>query len=171
MKDADCLKDARDQLTLVLSFFPRVDAKLSTVLAVDTGMLAAMTAGVPAIQSISAWSILAASIAAILLIASLLFLYWGAFPSLKGGHSSVIFFKDIAARNESTFLEEYANETPESLRVDVLSQVWRNSEILSEKFRCLKVAFITMACAVVPWCISLTLFAAQRANVKVMVAH
>lgn len=29
---------AKDQLNLVLSFFPRVDAKASVVLAVDTGM-------------------------------------------------------------------------------------------------------------------------------------
>lgn len=29
------LKDARDQLALILSFFPRVDAKLSTLLAID----------------------------------------------------------------------------------------------------------------------------------------
>src|SRR5664280_2886429 len=36
-------KEARDQLSLVLSFFSRVDAKASALLAIDTGMLALLT--------------------------------------------------------------------------------------------------------------------------------
>jgi hypothetical protein len=36
-------KEARDQLTLVLGFFSRVDAKASALLAIDTGMLAILT--------------------------------------------------------------------------------------------------------------------------------
>ena len=35
-------KEARDQLTLILSFFSRVDAKASALLAIDTGMLAVL---------------------------------------------------------------------------------------------------------------------------------
>ena len=35
-------KEARDQLTLILSFFPRVDAKASAILAINTGMLAVL---------------------------------------------------------------------------------------------------------------------------------
>jgi hypothetical protein len=39
----DQRKEARDQLNLVLSFFSRVDAKASALLAIDTGMLALLT--------------------------------------------------------------------------------------------------------------------------------
>ncbi len=171
VNDTDYLKDARAQLTLTLSFFPRVDAKLSTVLAVDTGMLAALTAGIPAVRAISVWSAAASILTALLLAASFLFLYMGAFPNLKGGHSSVVFFKDIAARNESRFVEDYQRQSVESLKVDILSQVWRNAEILSVKFHYLKMAFVTMACAILPWGISLALFAIQRAYVNIMVSH
>ena len=47
MDQRDLLGSARDQLDRVLGFFPRVDAKASVVLAVDTGMLAFLVAHVP----------------------------------------------------------------------------------------------------------------------------
>jgi Family of unknown function (DUF5706) len=75
------------------------------------------------------------AIAAGLLVGSYYCLYHGGFPNLKGGHSSNVYFKDIAARNESKFAEDYQKQSSEALRLDLLSQIWRNSEILTEKFR------------------------------------
>jgi hypothetical protein len=170
MSDNDAgLKDARDQLNLILSFFSRVDAKLSTVLAIDTGMLAALSASLPAVGKMTGWMAVSPVLASGLLIASYVYLYRGGFPNVKGGHSSAIYFKEIAKRTEATFIEEYCRHTAESLRQDVLGQVWRNSEILTEKFRCLKVAFICMAIGVLPWALSLATFALAKANVQVVV--
>ena len=45
------------------------------------------------------------------------------FPNLTGGHSSVIYFRDIAKRNESRFIEDYNNQTVAALKADVLGQV------------------------------------------------
>jgi hypothetical protein len=163
------LKDARDQLNLILSFFPRVDAKLSTVLALDTGMLAALSASLPEFGKMTVWLAVAPALASGLLIASYVYLYRGGFPDVKGGHSSVIYFKEIAKRTEAAFIAEYCRQTLESLRQDVLGQVWRNSEILTEKFRCLKLAFICMAIGALPWAFSLAVFALARANVRVVV--
>jgi hypothetical protein len=163
------LKDARDQLNLILSFFPRVDAKLSTVLALDTGMLAALSASLPQFDKMTVWLAVAPALASGLLTASYVYLYRGGFPDVKGGHSSVIYFKEIAKRTEATFIAEYCRHTSESLRQDVLGQIWRNSEILTEKFRCLKLAFICMAISALPWALSLAVFALTRANVRVVV--
>jgi Family of unknown function (DUF5706) len=161
------LRDARDQLTMVLSFFPRVDAKLSTVLAIDTPMLASMSAGIPSLHQLSVLLMLPFAIAAGLLVGSYYCLYRGGFPNLKGGHSSNVYFKDIAARNESKFAEDYQKQSSEALRLDLLSQIWRNSEILTEKFRYLRFAFICMALAAIPWVLSLALFAMKRAPLAV----
>jgi hypothetical protein len=165
------LKDARDQLGTVLGFFSRVDAKLSTVLAIDTAMLASLSASVPPVQRVSPWMAIAPVISAGLLVASYVYLYLGGFPNVKGGHHSMVFFKEIAACTESKFIEEYSNQTPDSLRRDVLGQVWRNSEILVEKYRSLPLAFVCMAVGAIPWSISLALFAMSRANVQVVVQH
>jgi len=43
----DQRKEARDQLTLILSFFSRVDAKASALLAINTGMLAILASNAP----------------------------------------------------------------------------------------------------------------------------
>ena len=45
-KEGDLVHE-RDQLTLILSFFPRVDARLSTILAIDPAILATLGAAVP----------------------------------------------------------------------------------------------------------------------------
>lgn len=165
------LKDSREQLALVLSFFPRVDAKLSTILAIDTGMLAALTASLPPADNFNWWFAIAPVVTTVLLGLSYFFLYWGAFPNVKGGHESYVYFREIAKRTETKFIEGYMAHSHEHLRRDVLGQVWRNSEILVEKYRCLKASFLWMASAVLPWALSLALFAAHKANVHVSVSH
>ena len=153
--DNDALKDARDQLNLILGFFPRVDAKLSTVLAVDTAILATMTAAVPPFCQMNAWSWVSSSATVTLLALSFVHLYLGGFPNTKGGESSLIYFRQIASRTEARFVEAYAGQSHEALRMDLLTQVWRNSEILAAKYDNLKLAFIFMALTLLPWAATL----------------
>jgi hypothetical protein len=49
----DQRKEARDQLTLILSFFSRVDAKASALLAINTGMLAILASNAPPVGTMS----------------------------------------------------------------------------------------------------------------------
>src|SRR5437879_6504356 len=141
MHENDLLQSARDQLARVLGFFSRVDAKASVVLAVDTGMLAFLVARMPTPSSLT-WSAIAVSGGtAALLGISLWFLYKGAFPSLKGGAASLIYFREIAGRTEAKYIEEFSTQSSSDYVRDLLGQVWRNSEILKEKFDYLKIAF------------------------------
>src|SRR6185437_14771232 len=82
----DQRKEARDQLTLILSFFSRVDAKASALLAINTGMLAILASNAPPVGSMSVLSYVLAGITAAMITASLWFLYRVAFPALDGGH-------------------------------------------------------------------------------------
>lgn len=154
--------DARDQLNLILSFFPRVDAKLLTVLAVNTGMLGAIAAMVPPIQNASWQMAIAPALTTTLLGLSYFFLYKGGFPITKGGYASLVYFTNIAERNESSFITAYTSQSTDELRSDILAQVWRNSEILAAKFFYLRCAFICMAVGILPWMISLCVFALHK---------
>jgi hypothetical protein len=158
------VRDARDQLNLILSFFSRVDAKLSTVLAIDTGMLGALGATVPPIRATSWYMAIMPILTVVLLGLSYCFLYRGGFPVIKGGYSSLVYFKNIAERNESAFVTDYTAQPSEQLRSDLLAQVWRNSEILVDKFRYLRLAFICMALSALPWVISLCTFAIHKST-------
>jgi hypothetical protein len=150
---------ALDQLNLILSFFPRVDAKLSVLVAVNTGMLAVLATNAPPLAKLSWPTITIAALAILLIGTSLWFLYQGAFPRLKGGAASLVYFREIALRTEHKFIEEFKVQTDEYRVDDLLGQVWRNSEILKKKFDALKLAFILLAVALAPWLCSLVLFA------------
>ena len=80
-----------------------------------------------------------------------------------------MYFRDIAARNEARFLEDFANQTAEALRADILAQVWRNSAILTAKYRQLKLAFVFMACALLPWAVSLATFSLAKQGLHIIV--
>jgi hypothetical protein len=141
---------AASQLDRVLEFFPRADAKGSVLLAVDTGMLAVLASNLPASNSFDRM-LLVIIVPVFLIGGSLWHLYLGAFPSLDGGHDSLIYFREIAKRTESRFIEEFSTQSNEGYVKYLLSQVWRNSEILRQKFNHISSAFNWMALGILPW--------------------
>jgi pycsar effector protein len=159
MEQQELVQACKDELNLVLSFFPRVDAKTSVVLAVDTGMLGYLAAHLPALGSIRSWEFLAPACAIAALALSIWHLYRGAFPQLKGGNQSLVYFTEIARRTEAKFIDEFMAQQEQAYIKDVLGQVWRNSEILKEKFDHLKSSFTFLAVAILPWTIALADFA------------
>lgn len=50
---------AKDQLNIVLGFFPRVDSKSSVVLAVNTAMLGYLASRIPSLMTITVWQLIA----------------------------------------------------------------------------------------------------------------
>lgn len=153
---------AKNQLDLVLSFFPRIDAKFSVVLGLDIGMLGVLAAKVPnpvfAVPTMT-WYVIAGFVVA--LVFSLLQLYRGSYPNVKGGEDSVIFFRYIAKQTEHKFIESFKAMTTDQLGDELLGQAWRNARILDQKIAALKWAYIFMAVAVVPWALALARFAAS----------
>jgi Family of unknown function (DUF5706) len=152
---------AKDELNLVLSFFSRVDAKASVVLAVDTGMAGYLASRMPAASALLRWPMLIPLLAFVLIGISIWHLYKGAFPNLVGGNQSLVYFREVAKRTEAKFLDEFIAQDESTLAKDLLGQAWRNAEILVEKFNHLKCAFVFMALAVFPWVVSLAMFAAR----------
>jgi hypothetical protein len=147
---------AAEQLNRVLAFFPRADAKGSVLLAVDTGMLAVLASNCPPVSAFDWWMLLPL-LPLVLLAISLFHLYLGAFPSLKGGEESLVYFREIAKKREQPFIETFTAQTEAAYIQDLLGQVWRNSQILTTKFDHISSAFNWMALAIVPWLGSLVL--------------
>ena len=162
----ETLEEAREQLNLVLGFFSRVDAKSSVVLAINTGMLAVLASNAPPLHQMSILSGVAAIVTVLIIAGSLWFLYRIAFPSLSGGQHSLIYFREIANRTEARFIDEFIEQDEQARLKDVLGQVWRNSQILKQKFDALRVAFILMAIAIIPWVAAVALFSAQNAGAR-----
>ncbi len=81
----------------------------------------------------------------------------------------MVYFRQIAGRTEARFLEAYVGQSEEALRTDLLTQVWRNSEILAAKYDNLKLAFIFMALALLPWAATLAMFSFAKHGLHVTV--
>lgn len=161
MDDKQLVDASRDQLNRILGFFPRVEAKSSLVFGIDVGMLTLLAINAPTIRSLE-WYMVFAVIPVLLLGASLYYLYQGSFPNLEGGSESLIYFREIARKTESNFIETFKKQTDDAYIKDLLGQIWRNSEILKQKFDHLKLAFSFLAWAILPWLISIAMFAAKN---------
>jgi hypothetical protein len=157
-------EEAEKQLDRTMGFFARVDARGSFLFALDTGLLALLALNVrPA--DLYIWFLVAPAAVAIAAIAiSLIYIYRSAYPVLKGGANSLIYFREIAQRTEARFIDEFIAQDDSVYSRDLLGQVWRNSEILTMKYDAVKVAFILTALALIPWTIFLALAATVHAG-------
>jgi Family of unknown function (DUF5706) len=157
-------KAATDQLNRVLGFFARIENKSSALFAINTGMAALFGVHLQW-ANLAVWYIAIPGIATVgLIAASLLYLYFAANPQLNGGARSIVYFREIAARTEADYLKEMKACSAENYTDQLLAQVWRNSEILSQKFDYVRRAFICTAAGVLPW--AFTLLAAGFQNAR-----
>jgi hypothetical protein len=146
--DADA---AAKQLDRILSFFPRVEAKASFLFAMDTTLLGVIAINAQKSDFLIWYHTAALALAASLLFGSLYFVYFCIFPSLKGGHSSLIYFREIAKLREAEYIAAVRAIDSDRLTEDFIGQAWRNSEILTKKFDHIKVAFVLTALSLIPW--------------------
>lgn len=152
---ADVGKDrftaAWNQLTLVLSFFARIDTKLSVVLGLDLGMLTLLATKAPSLDKFTAFQTAATSVCLFPIALSLYHLYLGSFPHLRGGTGSMVYFRTIAGMTETEFVSGYRAMTLSAIADHVLEQAWRNSKILASKFDSLSRGYHWFLIAIAPW--------------------
>lgn len=152
---------AKDNLSRVLSFFPRVDTVSAVVLAIDISALALLASNAPPLKEMDGWAAFAL-LAVTLIGVSLYHLYRGAFPRLQGSPLSLIYFREVAAREEEEFAKAFKEQNEDFYLNDLLSQIWRNSEILTQKFTHLNRAFTFLALSIGPWLIALFVFTSRN---------
>ena len=162
MEKEQLIERAKGQLDRILGFFPRVDTVSSIILGIDIGMLAFLASKAPAPHSFTWYTLLALLLPFALITKSLWHLYQSYFPRLEGGWMSLIYFREIALRKEDEFAKEFTAQTDEMYLKDLINQIYRNSEILTMKFDHLKQAFNWLALALIPWLISVFVFASKN---------
>jgi hypothetical protein len=149
------LQSAEQQLDRMHAFFPRIDAKMSALLAIATGEVAIFALNLSP-NDLALWYVdVTGTLFAAAIVWVLAQLYFCAGPHLAGGNQSLIYFREIAKRTEANFIREYLEISEEELLRDVAAQVWRNSEIVSAKFDYLKKATTGLVLSLVPWAIAL----------------
>jgi hypothetical protein len=164
MDSSERIAAASSQLDRVLGFFPRVDNKISALFAVNVGMLTVLVLNFSA-KDVYVWYLVLLGVLVVLgLGASLVLLYTASFPQLAGGEQSLVYFREIAKRTESNFIQEARECDPNKQLTDLLGQVWRNSQILRIKYDRTKWAFIATAITLPIWLAQLLLAGIDHAN-------
>jgi hypothetical protein len=165
MKDIQIIEA---QLARVLSFFPRVDTKVAGLFSVNSVVLTISALNVEAGDFLRWYIAVPGAFLAIGLIASYAYLYKCNFPELEGDQASLIYFGAIKARTESTYKAEYEAIGDEQYRSDMLGQVWRNSRILSDKYKAIAMAIRCTLATLVPFTIFLVMAAIEHTRLPVV---
>jgi hypothetical protein len=142
---------AWNQLNLVLGFFPRIDTRLSAVLALDLGMLALIGGRWPAWDAVTLRMMCLTVGFLFPLCVSFYYLWVAIVPDRRGGTGSLVFFRSIASMQESDFRSRFLTLSNTQLACDLLEQAWRNARVLECKFDSLRIACLGMAVAVPAW--------------------
>ena len=163
-------KYASAQLSLVLSFFSRVDSRLALIVGVDISMVAFLASVLPPVNKWDAHTLITL-LPAFCIGMSLYNAREALFPDLKGGmledgKTSLVFFGTVSKRSEREFIDAFNTQTTHDYARDLLGQVWRNSKILSVKFERLKNAFFWMLAALPAWLVALGVFANMNPSAK-----
>jgi hypothetical protein len=151
------LEVAERRLDRNLDWVGRSDTKFSLVLGVDAGMLGFLATSVSH-GAVPIMTLVVATLATALLVASLIFVYRGTYPRTKGPGGSLVYFGSVAGEELDDFKARFLACDVRGHLDDVLGQVHRNAEILDRKFAELQRAYWCLLAAIIPWAITLHLF-------------
>lgn len=135
----------------LLMWINAADSKISTILAIDTSMLAIFAALASQLKTWSTRLIIHAVFTLILLLISLVFLCVSAFPRTRGPKKSLLYFGSIANMKFGDYLDHGKKITPEIYIEDLASQCHRNAEIADLKYKYIKLAMLFLFITIIPW--------------------
>lgn len=149
---------AEKNLDRLLEWINRFDNKSTIILGIDTGMLGYLGSSAPSVQTWTISIILLVILAVGALLLSLLYVYFGIYPRTKGPQDSLIYFGSIVKKSVDEYKQAFSGQNDDGYLTDLLEQCHRNSEILDQKFDCLKKAYRLLLISVLPWALALYFF-------------
>lgn len=156
------------QLDRVLGFFPRIEARINGLFGVNTLVLAVGALNI-SVTDLKLWYVTIPGAVAVLALAmSYVFLFRANFPDVRGGADSLIFFAEIQKRTETDYLDQVLACSEDDFRKDMVGQIWRNSQILCDKYRNVKNAIISTTVALVPFFIFLAATASLHVRIPIL---
>src|SRR5688500_6264387 len=120
-------------LTKNLIWIGNADTKATILFGVNSAMLGVLAALIPLPNQWTSPAIIFATISAVLLIVSIVFLVFVAFPRLKGPEKSLIYFGGIASYDQKKYVEVILKGVTKEFMVDFAKQCHRNAEIAKAK--------------------------------------
>lgn len=144
------LEASERQFDRIQAFFPRIDAKVSSIFAIASGEIA--VASLLSLKNVHAWWILLPGSLFVAGVGWTVYnLYRCTFPSLKRSPDSLIYFAEIVELDREEYVERFTTITEDKLKRDFARQTWHTSLIAAEKFAYLKQATMAAMLSLIPW--------------------
>lgn len=139
------------ELSRLLEWVRAAESRLTLVLTLTTAMLGALAVLAPSAYNWTVVTAIIASLAAFLLVLSIVFAACAFFPRTTGPKGSLIYFGGITERS----LKQYENEiklmTVESYMKDLIRQCYRNAQIAERKYIWIQRSMACLFLAAFPW--------------------
>lgn len=136
------IEQAEKVLTLQLEWVKVADRKVPPLFAINIGMLGVLSGLITSYNSWDMWSILLSVFSVAILGLSIVFLALVVFPRIDGPTGSYIFFGGISEMTIYDYISNFKQLDENKLVEDFLSQAHRNAEIVKQKYKYIRYAFI-----------------------------
>ncbi len=151
MEDRDRIKLMEASMERLLRTNNGADSKVSTLMGMNTTMLAVLAALVTRQQSVSAGLIVVAAVSAAGLLLGLFFLSLSSFPRTSMPARSIVFFGAIASLDAGSFHARVCGVTDMEYLDDLIDQCYRMSQIATQKFNWIRRAQMAWYASILPW--------------------
>lgn len=162
------LETADRHLANILTYYPRVDGRVSAIFAISTGQIVVSAVNFSAITSGDKYSVYLFATFLVFTFAIHIFLYLCTFPTLNGGSHTNMFFGHISKMGESDFVENYREMSEDDFLRDLTKQIWRSSHILTAKYKNLRHATVALGFATVAWAVFLISVSVQTGKLPLI---
>lgn len=149
---------AEKNLTRQIDWIGKFDVKANLLIAIYMAMLSYLFSVLPRLHLFNTGLTISTVLTIGLLSIGIACLFRALVPNVKiseGGPSSFIFFGTIPLKPAEQFVKSFSELNEDTYLTDLLWQVYRNAQILGQKFSNLKTAYIFLAIATVPWLFSI----------------
>lgn len=130
------------------------DKKLATFFTLNTAMLGVMASLAPLVKEAGVLMVVFLFSTTVILIISIAMLALAAFPHVKGGRGSLIFFGGIRQFDSAGYLAAVKELDEEKYLADLAEQCHSVAQIALEKYFWIKRAATAMFTAVLPWLVT-----------------
>ncbi len=142
-----------------LGWIASSDVKVGVALALDTALIGGLAAAFVASEPASRmwWCYPFIVLTTIGLVAAMFCAGMAAIPRMLGPVHSMIYFGRIAERTESVFVEEFSKTSEKAFLDDIVTQIYRNSQIASAKHLWVRASMKWLFFSLVPWLVSIAM--------------
>lgn len=139
------------QLDRIQSFVPRVDARVSAYIAILSAQIAVVAINLSIGDFKTLWMVFMVVFYLGCSAWAFLNLFMCTHPTLDGREQSLIYFGEIIKIDQSVYCNKLISLKEDELREDLAKQIYRNSQIVDQKYSHLSRAGTGLLVGMIPW--------------------